>query len=373
MKEVTVHTRATSLIEQTLRDIPTVREVRLKAGPRLKESTLDLVVEVWKQGESRGSRAAHFTLVFEVKASGQPRWARLAAVQLSRYIEQMVEHGHPSVYGLLVAPYVSDAAAEILQKRGHGYLDLAGNGRIVCDGIYVDRKGNPNPFSERSELRTLFSPKASRVLRILLMHPCIPWRMAALAEKACVSLGLVAKVKPLLLDREWAVETPHGLALIAPAEALDAWAAAFRHRRNYIHDFYSFRGVQETEHRLAEAAEDVGARYVLAEFSGAERLAPHVRYNRAAAYVDTDALDEVARRAGLRTVETGPNIRLFDPYDAGVFIGARRIGDVKIAHPIQLFLDLKLARTRGEEGAAFLRSQILEPAWKAMCDQQKKP
>ncbi len=196
--------------------------------------------------------------------------------------------------------------------------------------------------------------------------------MAALAEEACVSLGLVAKVKPLLLDREWAVVTPHGLALIAPDEALDAWAVAFRYRRNCIHDFYSFRGVKETEHRLAEAAEDVGVCYALAEFSGAERLAPHVRYKRAAAYVDTEAQDKVARRAELRTVETGPNIRLFDPYDAGVFFGARQIGDVNVAHPIQLILDLNLARIRGEEGAAFLRSQILEPAWKAMCDQQKE-
>ncbi len=352
-----------------LRDIPIVREIRLKAEMRVGGLSPDLVVEVWKQGESRSSRAARVTLIFEVKASGQPRWARMAAAQLSRYIEQVTEHGQPPVYGLLVAPYVSDAAAEILRDRGHGYLDLAGNGRLVCDGIYVDRKGNPNPFSERSELRTLFSPKASRVLRILLMRPRIPWRMAALAEEACVSLGLVAKVKPLLLDREWAVVTPHGLALTAPAEALDAWAAAFRYRRNYIHDFYSFKSVQETEHRLAEAAEDVGACYALAEFSGAERLAPHVRYNRVAAYVETDALDEVARRAELRTVETGPNIRLFDPYDAGVFLGARRIGDVNVAHPIQLFLDLKRARIRGEEGAAFLRSQILEPAWKATCDQ----
>lgn len=80
----------------------------------------DLVFEVWKQGESRSCRAAHVTLIFEVKASGQLRWARLASDQLSRYIEQVIEHGHSPVYGLLVAPYVSDAAAEIPQKRGHG-------------------------------------------------------------------------------------------------------------------------------------------------------------------------------------------------------------------------------------------------------------
>ena len=373
VKKENVHTRATSLIEQTLHDIPAVSDVRIEEGVRLGESSVDFLVKVWTQGEAETSGTAHFTLLFEVKASGQPRWARSAADELSRYVEQADASGCPQAYGLFIAPYISEAAAEILRDRGHGYLDLAGNGRLAFDGIYVERRGNPNPFSERSELRTLFSPKASRVLRILLMHPYRPWRMAALAEEAGVSLGLVAKVKPLLLNREWADETPQGLTLIEPAEALDAWAAAFQRRRSNTHDYYSFGSVQETEQRLAEAAETVGARYALAEFSGTERLAPHVRYNRAAAYIETEALEEVARRAELRAVETGPNVQLFDPYDAGVFLGARQIGDAQVAHPIQLFLDLKQAKGRGEEAAAFLRSQILEPAWAVTREPEEKP
>ena len=368
MKETEIQNRSGPLIEQTLRNIPAVRNVRLKAKLCLGHANVDFLVEIWAKGEPEGKGTAHHTLIVEVKANGQPRWAKVAADELDRYLQQAAESGYPHAYGIFVAPYVSEAAAEILCERGHGYLDLAGNGRLAFDGVYVERKGNPNPFSERSELRTLFSPKASRVLRILLMHPYRPWRMAALAEEANVSLGLVAKVKPLLLDRTWADETAQGLALTEPAAALDVWGIAFQRRSNHIHDFYSFGSTQEAEQRIAEAAEAAGARYALAEFSGAERLAPHVRYSRASAYVEADVLEEVARHAGLRAVETGPNVRLFEPYDEGVFFGAREIGDIRIAHPIQLLLDLKIARGRGEEAAAFLRSQVLEPAWETSRD-----
>ena len=370
MKEIEIRARAAPLIEQTLLAIPAVRRVRIEQEKRFGNACVDFVANVWMQGESGVSRTAHYTLLVEVKASGQPRWVRLSADQLSYYVQQVGAGGCPHVYGVFVAPYVSEASAEILRERGHGYFDLAGNGHLAFNGIYVERKGNPNPNRERSELRTLFSPKASRILRLLLIYPYRPWRMAALAEEAGVSVGLVAKAKPLLLDREWAGETPQGLALLKPAEVLEVWAEGFRRSENNVHDFYSFGSVHETEQSLTEWAESIGVRYALAEFSGAERLAPHVRYNRAAAYVETDALEEVARHAGLKAVRTGPNVRLFDPYDAGVFLGARRIGGAQVAHPVQIFLDLKQVKDRGEEAAAFIGSQVLRSAWESQREQE---
>lgn len=370
VKKIDVQDRAGPLIEELLRAVPAVRSVRVDLEQRLGDEQVDLLAEVWVKGSA--GKAAHHVLVVEVKANGQPRWARVAADMLDRYLGGATEPGAPHPYGVFVAPYVSESAAEVLRKRGYGYLDLAGNGRLAFDGIYIERKGNPNRFSERSELRTLFSPKASRLLRILLMCPNEPWRMAALAEEADVSLGLVAKVKPLLLDREWAADTPHGLALKNPRSALEAWAASFRRRSAQVHDYYGFGSVREMEARIAAAAEEVGARYALAEFSGAERLAPHVRYSRATAYVEAETLEEVARRAELRPVETGPNACLFEPYDDGVFFGAEEIGGVEVAHPVQLYLDLKKAKGRGEEAADFLCHQVLEPAWAASRREQSE-
>ena len=359
VKESEIIDRAAPLIEQALRAVPAVCDVQVEEHAELGQGRANLLARVRVEGDSV------WVLVIEVKANGQPRWARSAAEHLTALIQAGDgERKGADHYGVFVAPYVSDAAAEVLREHGVGYLDLAGNGRLAFDGVYLERRGNPNPFSERSELRTLFSPKASRVLRVLLMRPHEPWRIAALAEEADVSLGLVAKVKPLLLDREWAADTSEGLVLTDPGFALDAWTAGFRRPRAQARDYYGFGSVREIEERVASSAETVGARYALAEFSGAERLAPHVRYSRAAAHIEAHALEEVAEHAELRPVETGPNVRLFEPYDDGVFLGRERLGDAEVAHPVQLYLDLQKAKGRGEEAAGFLRRQVLEPRWK---------
>lgn len=195
------------------------------------------------------------------------------------------------------------------------------------------------------------------------MYPFKPWRMTALAAAAGVSYGLVAKAKPLLLDREWAQGTARSLALVRPKDALDSWAAAFWRPRSEAHDLYSLDNRQEAERRLAEAAESLGARYALSGCSGAERLAPHIAYHRVTAYVESNQIERVARRAGLREVSSGSNVRIIDAYDGGVFLGKQQIGRIWIAHPVQLFIDLKQTRARGEEAAAFLLSQVIEPAW----------
>ena len=365
MKYIGVQNKAGALVRELLCSLPVVQNVRIEVEGCTGSGVADFRVEVWIRGA--GGKAVRYVLVVEAKGNGQPRWARAAADALDRRLREREECDN--TYGVFVAPYVSEVGAEVLRERGFGYLDLAGNGRLAFDGVYVERKGKPNRFSERSELRTLFSPKASRVLRVLLMRPHEPWRMAALAEEADVSLGLVAKVKPLLLDREWAADTSEGIVLTDPESALDAWAGVFRRQRSEVRDYYGFGSVRELEERIAASAEALGARYVLAEFSGAERLAPHVRYSRAAAYVEADALEEVAKRAELRPVETGPNVRLFEPYDAGVFFGSEHArgaeGGALVAHPVQLYLDLHKAKGRGEEAADFLCRQVLEPMWAA--------
>ncbi|MXW82776.1 MAG: hypothetical protein F4246_05465 [Rhodothermaceae bacterium] len=368
-----VETQAVPMIEQMLRAIPAVSDLRISYQRRVDNAGPDILAEVEIEGPSKGSRTVPYALFFEVKSNGQPRWARIAAVQLTRYVQQAHARGVPRAYGILVAPYVSETSAAILQGHGHGYFDLAGNGQLALRGIYVERKGHSNPFSERSELRSLFAPKASRVLRVLLRHPYKPWRMTALAKEADVSYGLVAKAKPLLLDREWVQVTARGLALVKPDDALDCWATTFRRRRNQIHNYYSLENRQEAERRLAEAAETLGARYALAGCSGAERFAPHVSYHRATAYVNSQQTKQVARHAGFREVSRGANVQIFDAYDDGVFHGKEKVGGIWIANPVQLFIDLKQTRAREDESAAFLHSQIIKPLWETALNRERTP
>jgi hypothetical protein len=259
-------------------------------------------------------------------------------------------------------PYLSPAAGDICLRDGVGYQDLAGNCRLAFGSVFIERQGFPNPESQRRDLRSLYSPKAERALRVLLAEPRRPWRMQALAEEARVSLGQAANVKKLLADREWIEVTPEGFLLREPEALLREWAGQYR-QRSEIHECFSLLPVSEIERRLMELSAAQRVRAALTEFSAAGCLAPFVRYQRATAYWEGDR-DSVVRSLELKRVPSGSNVRLLAPYDEGVFYGGMIIDGLPIVSPHQAYLDLQRAGLRSEEAAEELLARVLRRRWR---------
>ena len=296
-------------------------------------------------------------LVVEFKKNGQPRLARDAVNQLQRYLNSV-----PGAYGVFMAPYISPMADEICRQEGIGYLDLAGNCYLCFDGVYIEQEGRPNPFKEKRDLRSLYSPKAERILRVLLNSPGKGWKVQGLAEEAEVSVGQVFNVKKQLLDREWVQVDKSGFLLNEPGQLLREWEENYSFRRNKILDFYSLKGPTEMETDLAEYCNRKKVKYAFTGFSGAARLAPAVRYQRVMAYLGE--LDEgAASQLALKEVNSGANVSLFMPYDDGVFYGARELNGVQVASPVQVYLDVRNFRGRGEEAAQVLLDHVIRPEW----------
>ena len=124
------------------------------------------------------------------------------------------------MYGVFMAPYISSQSAAICEKAGIGYADLAGNCRLVFGQVYIERRDWPNPSIVKRELRSLFTPKASRILSVLLIDPKRSWKVLDLAREARVSLGQASNVKKLLEAREWVERSTKGLRLSHPEEVL---------------------------------------------------------------------------------------------------------------------------------------------------------
>jgi hypothetical protein len=354
VKEVEIIPLLHDRLADALGGVPAVQGVDVQWGGGAGRADLVATVEA-----ADGQR---YLLAVEAKTNAEPRRARDVARQLAATLDTLRQPDAPEPVGVLGAPYVSDRAAAVLAEHGVGYLDLAGNARLAVGPVYVERTGRPNPYADDRPLASLFAPKTSRVARALLAYPARAWRLQELADEADVSLGLVAKAKAALLDGEYASETPDGLALADPDGLLDAWLAADR-RRPKPHGYYSLDPIPEAERRVADAAQAAGARAALTSFSGAERVAPHVRCSHASVLVEADVLEEVAERAGLRPVETGANVRLHEPHDDGAFYGARDVDGLPVAHPVQLVLDLAREKGRGEEALGHLRRHALAPTW----------
>jgi hypothetical protein len=155
---------------------------------------------------------------------------------------------------------------------------------------------------------------------------------------------------------------PEGLRLVDPQALLEEWVGSYSFRKNRLVDCYTLRDVAEAEAALAEECSKRGWSFALTGFSGAARLVPVVRYQRAMAYV-CGPPEELLGSLQLKVVESGANVSLLFPYDEGVFQASRRIDDLDVVSPVQLYLDLRSFRGRGEEAAEQILEEVIKPSW----------
>ncbi|MEI6915064.1 MAG: type IV toxin-antitoxin system AbiEi family antitoxin, partial [Armatimonadota bacterium] len=219
------------------------------------------------------------------------------------------------------------------------------------------------PTAAKQTSRSLYSPKSSRVLRLLLDEPAKAWKVQEIADRAGVSLGQAWKVKDQLLSREWLKEQDRGFVIVKPEALLKDWVQNYKPaKKENVYDFYSFQTPGEVEYRLAEECSARGIPYALAEFSAGARYASVVRYSRASAYVG-GGIEELARTLELKQVTSGANVSLIVSKDNDAFFNARNIEGVDVVTPVQAYLDLLKLPGRGEEAAEAILKAEIEPQW----------
>jgi hypothetical protein len=300
-------------------------------------------------------------LLFEVKSLGQPRVARLAVLQLKNQIYQNKER-----YGVFVAPFISDESKQICKDNSIGFMDLAGNYLFSFDSIYLSREGQGNNHPSNRPLKSVFSIKSTRILRVLLCNPKKEWYVRDLAEEAEISIGQTSNIKQQLLDFEWLEEMLVGrkvkLILIKPEMLLQKWSENYRYTQNKSRNFYAIDDMTTIENNVVEYYQRNQGNYAFTLTSGASRVAPNLRYNRVYFYMQGD-IDRMVRELEWKEVDTGPNITILEPYDEGVFYQTQEINQAKIVSNVQLYLDLQSLESRGREAAQYLLEQKLRKEW----------
>jgi len=342
--------KAQKAIRSCLEDVPFVRILSVEQEPRWDMGRPDLIVNIEISG-------TELLLVIETKSSGQPRIARDAVNQILRYVNRRL-----NCYGIFAAPFVSKQSSEICKEGGIGYLDLAGNCYLSFGSIHIEREGKPNLYKRKNYLRSLYYPKAERILRVLLTNPNREWKIQELAKESNTSIGQVANVKKLLADHEW-INTKYGrLSLSDPETLLSEWSTKYNFKRNTLKHYYSLKKVPDIEYDLSDYCKYKNIKYAFTAFSGAARYSPYVKYQRVMAYIQESELD-FEHALNLKTVQSGANLTLIIPYDEGVFYKSKEIDNCFVAAPIQIFLDLINMKNRGEEAADFLFEQVIKSTW----------
>ena len=235
-------------VQKLLRDLPgakitTLNDYRLPASPL----DADAVVP-FTHGDT-----AH-TIIVEMKADGAPRFVRAAVHRLDSLLARLPKPddapAYPRPIPMVVCPYIPPASRTICRDHDIAYVDLLGNARLAFDAVYIEREMPDKPKAEARSLRSIFSPKAAAILRILLHDPRKAWRVADLAKTANASLGHVSNVRRALLDREWAKKRPDGLVLAQPNALVKTWRESYQRPSGRQITAYTHLHGQALEERL---------------------------------------------------------------------------------------------------------------------------
>src|SRR5207245_4993711 len=298
----------------------------------------------------------HYLLIAEVCSLGQPRQIRAAVTRLSDIRREV-----PAAYPLAAAVYIAPQSARILKTNNFGYVDLSGNCYVALENVLIEKEGKRNVRPSTRPLRSLFAPRATRVVRVLLIEPGRAWRLEELGKASAVSLGHSYNVVKRLEELAWAVrDDDQRIRLSKPADLLEAWCESYTYRANEITSYLApERVTRKFMGEVARVAAGEGRRYAFTLNMGAALLVPSLRLPTAHCYLEGDP-GPVAQALGLRpAAETDGTLHFLGPYDPGVLHGAFEKGGLKVVCLPQLYADLMDYERRGSAPAEHPRREAM--------------
>ena len=307
----------------------------------------------------------HYALVVEVRSNGAPRFVRSGVHQLESCVARLRRSGEAHagrcLIPILVSSYLSPESRAICLDHDIAYLDLVGNVRLAFDAVYVDRAVAERPVSETRALRSIFTPKAAAILRVLLREPGRAWRVADLAEQARASYGHVSNVRKALLAREWIEVGDRGVVLVQPDVLLQTWRESYlRPTGESITGYTHLHGTQLDEQlrgTLNPHPERPRALYAL--HSAAQWLAPFARSATHTLYADAPGAEALKDALKLTHAARGANVVLLTPTDESLFHDAiEPAPNVFCTSPIVTYLDLWTGSDRDREAAEHLAGEF---------------
>lgn len=354
-----IEDQAADAVRVLLRDVPGVQVESIEREQMIADAyRVDGLISLLSPGGS-------YALVVEAKRNGAPSVVRSAIYQLLNHVSRLHQSyetkGARHYIPMLVCTYLSPASRAICNEHDVAYLDLFGNARLAFDDVYIERAVAEKPRSETRALRSVFSPKAAAILRVMLHQPDRPWRVADLAAQAHASYGHVSNVRKALLEREWLEIRDDGAVLTQPDTLLKTWRENYRPPAGKsIWAYTHFHGQQLHERLLGKLnpyAERPRAIY--SRHSAAQWLAPFSRGFAQSFYVDESGVELLEREMQLTRVEKGASAVLHIPTDESLFLDAIELGSgVFCTNPIVTYLDLWIGGDRDREAAEYVAKEF---------------
>jgi len=205
----------------------------------------------------------------------------------------------------------------------------------------------------------VFSPIASRIIRVLLVNAHKAWTIKDLSEESRVSLGFTHAVTMSLIDQGYIYrDDAYHLRVSDPDKLIQRWAAY--HSFVSVNTFLRYHTFQRNiDDFLSDMKKVEDPEYALTALVGASLVAPYVRPTTIHFYVNgQEKAENWVDSLNLRPIETGGNVFIVLPYDEGVFYGVSEVNGLKVVNDVQLYVDLFNYPARGEEAAEVILKNL---------------
>ncbi|MBL7646623.1 MAG: hypothetical protein JNK74_10580 [Candidatus Hydrogenedentes bacterium] len=240
-------------------------------------------------------------------------------------------------------------------------FDLEGNVWLRVPGMYIERlRPSQEPRPEPST-GTVFTAKASRILRGFLKKCPDKWTQADIVRETGLSAGYVSTLAQRMIAQRYLRKFMGAFWLEDPDQLLQDWLAHYRFDRHVKHSFAISAGnYDEGAGKLKAALEAAGVPFAWTGWTGAHLRAPYATPSMYTAYVS-----EIPKKlADVFPVERGGNVTLYVPQDAGVLQFTTETSLGPVVSDAQLYLDLCRMPGRAREQAEALRHTRLDFAGK---------
>src|SRR5881227_1047811 len=209
-------------VAQRLRELlPKAKAWEESADAKIAGQSADLVMKFRLAGQEH-------TMVVEISSLGQPRQIRASVTRLEEIRREL-----PGAYPVAAAVYIGPQSARILKSHNLGFVDLSGNCYLAFENVLIEKEGKRNVRPSTRPLRSLFAPRATRVVRVLLVEPGRAWRLEELGRAAEVSLGHSHNVIKRLEELAWVErDDSQRFRLSKPADLLEAWCESYSYHAN---------------------------------------------------------------------------------------------------------------------------------------------
>lgn len=342
-------------------------EADLARIPAVLAELLDLPVKEASLPRGTGSAleidlvlaAGSHTFLVEYKATGTLASMAGAVEQ----VQECAKHLRSKVIPLVATRYMGSVAAGFCQRRGVSWLDLSGNAHIVTAGIKIHVQGLPDRFKRAGRPPSLFTPRSSRIARVLLSDPKLRWlTQRELSKLAGLSEGSTSRIVHGLEAQSLVVRDASGKVRPSdPNLLLDAWQEAYDFSRHHLIEGHI--GSRTSDDLIREVAATLRKRkveYALTGLGAAWLLTHHAGFRLVTLYLRGVPKEDLLEALNIREESRGSNTWLVVPNDDAVFAGKAEIEGVSCASPLQVYLDLTGHPERAKEAALELRKTRLQ-------------